>query len=170
MLDLYHQTVAGVSTRAKVRVRWYGRTESKGLNSRLEIKHRVNAIGAKAIHTLAPFSPHTLRKLSGTMVMAADYERQQIIEIVHPLRPTATIQYDRRYYHAADGRFFFTVDDRLFYGKPGGGCRVQMRDTFVLELKYDSSNDEEARTLVTGFPGRLTRNSKYVNAIEKLYL
>lgn len=153
---------AGVSTRAKVRARCYGRTESKVLNGRLEIKHRVNAIGAKAIHTL--------RKLSGTMVMAADYERQQIVEIVHPLRPTATIQYDRRYYHAADGRFVFTVDDRLAYGKPGGGCRVQMRDTFVLELKYDSSNDEEARTLVTGFPGRLTRNSKYVNAKEKLYL
>ena len=42
-------------------------------------------------------------------------------------------------------------------------------DSVILELKYDQENDQEAQDITTIFPFRITKNSKYVTGVQKIF-
>ena len=81
----------------------------------------------------------------------------------------------RRYYAARDERFRVTVDAEMaFYQvrktrNPFVHKHVD-RDHVVVELKYQKPLDVEAERVARVSPFSVTKNSKYVTGIERVYL
>jgi hypothetical protein len=89
-------------------------------------------------------------------------------------RPVQLIRYYRMYFRTADRRFRITPDQDVEYNKIRSLDnhfleRSVDRSQVVLELKYDAQDDAEAERIANGLPFRLTKNSKYVSGIERLY-
>ena len=84
------------------------------------------------------------------------------------------ICYNRRYFESADHNFRITVDSILEYYniKLTNNNFINKYidlESIILELKYNQNFDHEAMNITNGFPFRLTKSSKYINGIEKLY-
>jgi SPX domain protein involved in polyphosphate accumulation len=54
--DFCSDNLAGISTRIKPRIRWYGPRQSSIDVSKLELKYKVNLLGTKASFPFPPFS------------------------------------------------------------------------------------------------------------------
>ena len=46
---------------------------------------------------------------------------------------------------------------------------VKLKNTVILEIKYDSDNDDRLSEITNNWPYRLTKSSKYVMGVDKLY-
>ncbi len=84
-------------------------------------------------------------------------------------------RYYRHYYVSRDGRFRLTVDSRLSFHKANGALgnrfahRQRNHRDVVVELKYGVEHEPGASCVAGFFPFRVTRNSKYVQGIERVY-
>ena len=88
------------------------------------------------------------------------------------LQPTAIVRYEREYYRSGDGRFRLTLDrDVTYHGLLGSRWGRPCKDGLptLLELKYAVADDSDARRVTAELPYRLTRNSKYVRAIRRVF-
>jgi hypothetical protein len=84
-------------------------------------------------------------------------------------------RYYRWYYATVDGRFRVTVDTKMsFYNirRLHNPFLYHSRDheNIVVELKYNAEFDPDADRVSRRFPFTLTKNSKYVQGIERVYL
>ena len=176
-LDLksYFDNLAGISQRYKFRIRWYGQTFGLVEHPVLEIKIKQNALGQKLSYPLADFviddhfSLDTIRQV---------FRQSQLPPIIQAELESLSLvflnQYRRQYFESFDHHFRLTVDsDIKFYrlsDQRGRGLAVySVPADFIVELKYDSQYRDQADLIVGGFPFRITKNSKYVVGVEKLY-
>ncbi|MFS4446120.1 VTC domain-containing protein [Maribacter sp. 2307UL18-2] len=93
-------------------------------------------------------------------------------EVLKRLHPTLINTYERRYFLSFCGRYRITVDfNQAFYNPNYTKLRYSRRKIadVVLELKYATADDAEARQLSQQIGARLSKNSKYVNGINLLY-
>ena len=176
LMGSYHDNVDGVAERRKARVRWYHdlfRYVDKPL---LEFKLKQGVVGAKEQY---PFPAFTLDD---------DFTERYFVDVIrgadlpHEAKSRILTQgvvllnrYLRWYFATPDLKFRVTVDTELtFYHLNKHRNRFVHKEVdyanIVVELKYQPEDDPEGNRISAGFPFRMTRSSKYVQGIERVYL
>jgi hypothetical protein len=165
------ENLAGLSSRRKLRFRWYG-AEARGVRGRIEQKCRENALGWK--ETLDLDEPRDVagadrRSFVADLVLGAGPLWRARLAA---LEPAQWIRYRREYFASADRRLRLTLDRELVFADqrllrrlsdaaPSPAPRI-----LVLEVKCAPGDLAEARALVGRLPIPLGRCSKFVLASQ----
>jgi hypothetical protein len=173
-LAAYDENLAGVSQRTKVRYRWYG--ESQGPSAgRLEIKQKRNQYGWKQIFKVPEAPWHSgiswidVRKsiaLQGGGAASVWLDQNPVAVMIN--------RYLRRYYLSACGRIRITLDfdqqvwDQRYHPSPSFTRPANLPETFVVECKCDRAERDLASRVLLGMPIRVSRHSKYMNAVSAI--
>ena len=147
----------GISNREKWRLRWYGDVSDQ-VPMTLERKWKQNQLGGKDLHTLGSYSTKSR--------LTAYRDAAQIIDYVFPV---VGVSYDRQYYRSADQRVRLTVDTSIYYQKIVNE-QVMFppfeQPSIVVEFKYEEEDEQQALEVISSMPFRITKNSKFVNAMR----
>ena len=158
--------LAGDAAREKLRLRWYG--EGRGpVAAVLELKQKENLLGRKR-----------RLQLAGRLDLQRPWP--DIIDAIHDRaderfcialqtmnRPTLITRYLREYYVTADGAVRATLDyqqrayDQIVSTRPNLSVRLPTPDRLVVEVKAPERHAERVWDIVSRFPIRRSRNSKY---------
>jgi len=175
-LNNYFDNVGGNMQRIKTRIRWYGELFDNIEKPVLELKIKNGLLGKKKLFPLYPF------KLDGSFsinTLKLIFTKSDIPEFIKmelkTLDPVLLNSYTRKYYQSADKRYRITIDtDQVFYqiGFRSNSFLNKLRDNVnvILELKYNIDADDDAKHITEHFPFRLTKSSKYVAGIKKVYV
>jgi hypothetical protein len=174
-MENYVDNVSGVGDRRKVRIRWYGELFGRIDRPILEFKIKRGLVGTKEQHFLGPltlqsgFSSDTLERL-----LASDELPELVRARLTDLNGVLVNRYYRWYFATLDGRYRVTVDTDLSYHRVGN-----LRSSFahsqvdhvsiIVELKYQAQDEGSANRVSSHFPFRVTRNSKYIQGIERVF-
>ena len=172
-LNNYRDNMAGSSKRLKVRIRWYGELFGHIEKPVLEIKLKQGLLGKKIPFPLRALKLDKTNNFLG-LVNYIDDSNGYMKTVMKSLNPTLLNRYSRKYYQSGDGHYRITVDtdqvfyrinnyDNLFLNKMTDDINV------ILELKYNQEHDTAADRVTNHFPFRVTRSSKYVNGLQKVY-
>lgn len=165
-LDYYNDNIAGISDRIKQRIRWYGADLENISNPVLEIKLKNNEIGYKRYAELPAFKP-------GQNFSYVNYMKQHLWLATNNIVPTVMIRYMRSYFLSFDKKIRITVDRDLAYypvdQKLNFNIQPYTDPTIILELKYPADYYKNHDSFTQALPFRMTRNSKYVQAIMACY-
>ena len=159
------QNLAGISKRAKIRLRWYGEDLLKANQPTLEIKIKNNFTNRKESQSLPSFELET------------DFEIQKYMMahggIKEELFPVCIVRYLRSYYVSQNQRIRATIDRAISYYHYQGNIFLQHRPILdkgiIVEIKYDAKEDENVNEVFQHIPFRLSKNSKYASSINALY-
>ncbi len=172
----YFDNINGSQHRRKLRIRWYGNLFGAVEEPILELKTKDGLLGRKLSFALSPFSigERDLRfdKITNA-VKGSDIADAVRMEFTS-LEPVLVNRYSRKYYISADGDYRITIDSDVVFYRVNTHNRClshkssDSADT-ILELKYHQDRDYRAKRIASHFPFRMTRSSKYVSGIEKLY-
>jgi len=176
LMENYYDNVDGVRERRKARIRWYHRLFRYVDDPLLEFKIKSGLMGTKAQFPFPEFpfgdgfSERFLKRLISTSTLPADVKAQLL-----SVEPVLLNRYLRWYFATPDRKFRLTVDTGLtFYHLNKFHNRFLYKQVdyndIVIELKYQSEYDPQAGKITAGFPFRMTRSSKYVQGIERVYL
>lgn len=91
------------------------------------------------------------------------------------LKPVVVNTYIRKYYVSFNKNYRITVDTNQWYSGVSGSSVLNKQFNTqdintILEIKYDTKNDKRAASITNYFPFRVTKSSKYVNAVKYVYL
>ncbi len=140
--------------RAKIRVRWYGENLECPDDAQLEIKIKNGNVGDKLTSEWRELKdPFILSQIKNTS-------------------PVILVSYQRRYYQSYGKKFRITVDSEIKYKGVTQNCmkKQQYEETgCVIELKYASYLDGEAKRIIEKLPGRVGKFSKYARGILNIY-
>jgi hypothetical protein len=171
----YYQSLEGVAQRKKVRIRWYGDLNDSKKKPVLEIKKKSGYIGKKEIYSLSGFEFEDF--FSGFKMLGLDNKVSSSIilkKYLYLLEAKLINRYSRKYFLSADGCYRITLDSNIqffpvtpFFSALFKGTTCEPYS--VLELKYNHVRDDEASKITNYLPFRLTKSSKYVSGIYKLY-
>jgi SPX domain protein involved in polyphosphate accumulation len=171
----YLDNVSGVGDRRKVRIRWYGELFGRIDHPILEFKIKRGLVGTKEQHFLTPF---TLQRGFSKDTLDQLLENSDLPELsrarLADLNGVLVNRYYRWYFATLDGRYRVTVDTNLSYHrvstlKSSFTHRQVDHNNIVVELKYQSQDEGSANRVSSHFPFRVTRNSKYVSGIERVF-
>jgi len=156
------QNIEGVNQRKKYRLRWYGQDLQQINKPRFETKIKHNELGTKQI---IQFESTELNNLAAiTEAVNQQPKNRHLL-----LYPSLLNTYQRSYFGTTDGKFRMTVDwDLQFYPllhKTAFSQYSQSKESVILELKYEESEDNNAKYIFSYLPFRQTKNSKYVTGI-----
>ncbi len=163
------ENLSGVSSRTKLRYRWYGDSLTPDSGA-LEVKCKRNYFGWKLrynVHNLRYRSRASWRAIRRAMVEQVPAEAKQWLDC-NPL-PVLINRYTRNYFVSSDGRMRATIDtrqevwDQRYDSRPNFNLKANLADTVVVEFKFDRELQRMASKLLQGFPLRVSRHSKYVN-------
>ncbi len=160
-------TMDGNLHRKKYRIRWYGELAATG-HLVLEIKEKEGMLGRKAQYPLPEISLADMRQSRAIKALWQATELPLSLKsTLKGLQPVVIVRYLRHYYVSRDGAFRLTLDEEL----QAVDIRRQVMPTtrfapLILELKYPTKLDDEARQLTAAIPFRSTKSSKYVLAVE----
>lgn len=172
----YFDNVDGSAHRRKVRVRWYGEPFGEITRPMLEVKVKDGLVGTKHTYPLSPFRMDTrfCNQAFGDILESSDLPPEARL-VLRSLDVVLFNRYYRYYYATHDGDFRVTLDTELEFYKVNGLFGNQFahrqlngRDV-VVELKYEIEQEMQANRVAGFFPFRMTRNSKYVQGIERVY-
>jgi len=165
-LDYYNDNIAGISDRIKQRIRWYGVDLEQISNPVLEIKLKNNEVGYKRYAELPAFKP-------GQNFSYEKYMKQHLWLATNNIVPTVMIRYMRSYFLSFDKKIRITVDRDLAYypvdQKLNFNIQPYTDPNIILELKYPADYYKNHDNFTQALPFRMTRNSKYVQAIMTCY-
>nr|WP_237360420.1 polyphosphate polymerase domain-containing protein [Vibrio marisflavi] len=174
MLARYEENLSGISTRKKVRIRWYNDLNN-ATSAKLEFKHRQASKGYKvtfdtSLDLLKPnFSwfqelkycydqlttqGRSLWGTEQTPIIICRYRRQYLISQCNRIRVTIDsniVVYEQRYQFSANLERY-----------------VSLGDYVLMEIKTDAENEQLLSQLMSTCPLRPSRHSKYVNGIRNL--
>jgi hypothetical protein len=176
LLDNYQDNVSGAEKRRKVRIRWYGELFGPVERPILEFKVKSGVVGTKVG---SPFAPFVLDERFGHRyyldILRVAKLPPHVAQYLRDLHVVLCNRYYRWYYATRDGRFRVTVDAEMaFYQVRRTTNRFRHRHVdhrhVVVELKYGKAMDVEAGRVSRAFPFSVTKNSKYVTGIERVYL
>jgi SPX domain protein involved in polyphosphate accumulation len=175
-MNHYYDNVEGSSDRIKVRIRWYGTLFGTVAQPVLEYKIKKGLLGKKQSYSLHPFLfDSSFDKAQLVKASNDDAVPRQIREELLSLKPMLLNSYTRKYFLSADKKFRITIDHHIRYfgirqmGNTFSNINADHRTT-VLELKYDSSHEIEAKEVSTGFPFAITKSSKYLQGLERIFI
>lgn len=175
-MDNYHDNVIGAPERRKVRLRWYGDPLGEITRPMLEVKIKQGLVGMKQAYPLADlrldshFCSQTLQQVAARSGLSAGICRD-----IRSLQPVLLNRYYRHYYVSRDGCFRVTLDSELVFYKVNGAFgnaflhHQRSSPQIIVEIKYARPYESTAERVISFFPFRVTRNSKYVQGIERVY-
>lgn len=172
----YYDNVEGATQRLKVRIRWYGNLFGAVQQPVLEYKIKKGILGKKNSYNLKPFFlDSNFNKSQIINALNSSGVPQNIKDELLSLKPTLLNSYRRKYFLSADKNFRITIDQHLTYYRIGYYGNTFLNKTVdhhstVLELKYDSLIETEAKKVVNNFPFGMTKNSKYLQGIERIFI
>ena len=176
LLDNYADNIDGAPIRKKARVRWYHDLFGKVEQPTLEFKIKDGLMGNKISYPYpdfnfeSGFSEFYFRDLIQSSALPPE-----VVYYLKTLEPAIVNRYHRWYLATPDRAFRVTVDADLTYyhlNKFNNQFLFRQVDrrSVVVELKYQQEHDPEADRISGGFPFRMTRSSKYIQGIERVYL
>ncbi len=175
-MDNYADNVSGVGERRKVRIRWYGDLFGEIAKPRLEFKIKSGLVGTKQSFPFAPLilDQRFCHRYYRECLAAAELPDA----VFHTLRDLDVVlcnRYFRWYFAARDQRFRITIDKELaYYQVKRANNRFVHKSVdhgkIVVELKYGQSLDTQADRVSSLFPFSVSKNSKYVSGIQRVYL
>jgi len=175
-LDNYFDNVSGVGERRKARIRWYGALFGDVEKPMLEFKIKSGLVGTKRIYPFVPFrlDRRFCDAVYQDLVRQADLP-ETVGAYLRCMEVVLCNRYYRWYFATRDQRFRVTVDTEMaFYQVGRTGNRFIHRHVdhrnVVVELKYNKPEDTSASRVSGHFPFSMTKNSKYVTGIERVYL
>ena len=169
----YRDSVEGLRNRIKIRIRWYGRFFRSVKEPMLEFKVKKGFLGAKKLFPLSSFLINQQIGVGGINGLIRNSDLPDSIKAyVSSLNPHLLNRYLRKYYRSWDGHYRITIDSGMECNTVNSHSQTLFQQdsdkiSTVLELKYDFSKDAGADAITNHFPFRMTRNSKYVNGIER---
>lgn len=169
----YYDNVEGNTDRIKPRIRWYGELFGPA-KAILEFKIKRGLMGKKEFYKLTDFSLD--KDFSREKVVNALNMQKtpiHVLDIMRSVYPTVLNSYKRKYFISADNNFRITIDKELSffsisYNRPLFLNKVKKYNVVVVELKYNSMFEDEAKAIASKFPFNLTKNSKYLQGIESV--
>jgi SPX domain protein involved in polyphosphate accumulation len=176
LLVNYAENIDGAPNRTKTRLRWYHDLFGKVDQPTLEFKIKKGLLGTKNSYPFPEFvfeegfSEETLRDgIRGASLPP------EVDLYLKAMEPVLVNRYLRWYLATPDRSFRVTIDAELtFYHLNKTNNQFLFRQTdhssIVVELKYQREDDPLADRISAGFPFRMTRSSKYVQGIERVYL
>lgn len=170
----YFANVEGASSRCKVRVRWYGDLFGRVEKPLLEFKIREGLLIRKELFPLGSFAldeDFTAEGISG-LIKESGLPDRAGHELLC-LKPVLLNRYKRKYYLSTDKHYRITIDTGMAFWQINGhrnSFLYRSRDSHntVMELKYDHNMNGGADRITNYFPFRISRNSKYVNGIDRI--
>lgn len=171
-LDFYQHNVQGSQERLKIRLRWYDDLDN-ALDPNLEFKIKVGLLGTKETIACQSFSSAGDLPIIDNLLLGENNFVSLNKYKLQNLKPVLLISYFRRYFQSADKKYRLTIDrDLRFYqvnkNQITWNTKLQINAN-ILELKYDQQNDTEADKISSFFPFRMTKSSKYVLGMLKVY-
>lgn len=172
-LHNYFDNINGLDQRLKIRIRWYGELFGFIEKPILEVKLKHNLHIGKLFYLLKPFildngfSIDLVRKV----VKESSLPGSLILHLVRT-RPVLLNSYNRKYFLSADRKYRITIDwkmqvYKLSFHENNFLCQMVDYKTIILELKYNKLQDQLVDKITNYFPIRLSKNSKYVEGVEK---
>ncbi len=169
----YFDSVDGSTERIKVRIRWYGKLFGYIEKPVLEFKIKRGLLGKKLSIAIHPFTlDHncSFQNVFNNLTYSKFFNLVDIKSLI----PTLINQYSRKYYLSSCGNFRITVDSNMKYFLVnnivnGSFSKITDNNSIILELKYDPKNDNYSDRISTIFPFRMTKSSKYVTGLSKVY-
>lgn len=169
--QFYHENIAGIADRKKVRIRWYGDLYGT-VKSCLEVKVKHGMTGYKHTYPLCSFDFTDQTNIKDIkLVLLKSNIPEHIRQELFTLEIALLNCYERRYFLSLDKKFRITVDSRLKYFRVDNYSNLSesfmtVDPNVILELKYDCEYDSYAHNISNQFPFRISRNSKYINGIQ----
>lgn len=163
------ENLAGISTRTKLRLRWYG-AETSAVSAQFECKHRESGLGSKDTHYLdglididgarrSTFVRELRRRLPGHMADALNGHE-----------PVQWIRYYREYMSSHDGTLRVTLDRDVTAFDQRPERRITSRKStplpklLIVELKADEAHRESIERCLQGIALPPSKCSKFVMA------
>jgi SPX domain protein involved in polyphosphate accumulation len=172
----YAENLAGVSERSKVRYRWYGDSAGPGAGS-LEVKQKRNYFGWK-LRFSVPDAPYhagaTWAEVRDALHAQLPQDGQLWLD-QNPL-PVIINRYARQYFCTADAAIRATIDthQRVFDQRNGNQPNFDrsaiMQDSLVVEFKFSRKDRHRVVEMLSGFPVRVARHSKFMNGLRAVGL
>lgn len=153
-LDNFWDNENGHEKRAKLRIRWYGEDLEPNKNAAVELKMKMGLAGSKI-----------REKINGDI-------DPRIEEMFKTTQPVVKIYYKRRYYESIDRKIRMTVDFDITYQgilNSRNFSRPYTEPGCVVEIKYDTSLDDEISNITQIFGHRIDKFSKYARGIFACY-
>jgi hypothetical protein len=172
----YFGNIDGLTTRAKVRIRWYGDLLGYVEKPVLEFKYRRGSVGRKEIYPIRPFFVDSCLQLESVLDVFEKSDLPDDLKLNLMLLEFSLLnRYSRKYFQSMDGRYRITVDTGMecYFVQGNNNTFLNKSIDFIntiVELKYDLGEDACADQIICHFPFRITKSSKYVNGVEKFYL
>ncbi len=173
-LTCLQQNLAGLASRSKLRLRWYGRDLAR-VEGTLELKHKRGLLGFKPCCKV-PVILNLRRQRWSEVVHLLD--RHIPAEWRHYLRiaclPIILTSYQREYYISADRLVRLTVDraqkayDQRRSVRPNLRWPTPVPERIIVELKGAAEQRDRLADIASVFPARITRCSKYVDGVQAI--
>ncbi len=173
--DALRDNLRGVGVRRKLRLRWYGPDLFRVTAPRLELKAREGDVGWKAVHPLRRVTLD-LRRLAWAEIVRTIREADPGADLwlSYAPRPTLINSYRRAYYVTVSGTVRLTVDEALraydqrWTSRPNLRHPAPLAPIGVVEFKAAPRDYPHLLLVVTAFPLRPARHSKYVRGLLAL--
>jgi len=174
-LQHYFENIDGVSRRLKVRVRWYGDSFGFIENPMLELKLKHNLHVGKLIYPLRSFAFDGNFSIDAMRKVFEKSSLQETLKL-HLIELNFSLFncYRRKYFLSSSRKYRITIDVGMQACALSPYCNSflhKMKDyaNVIIELKYNDPHDQFVGDITSYFPFRVTRSSKYVDGITKLY-
>lgn len=170
-LDSFNDHLAGVPARRKLRFRWYGTdlVKAKGI---IEIKNKSERAGWKIIQPVDcefDLAHMTWNEIMETLRLGTTDLFHEMLCVARPVMLSA---YMREYYISADGSVRLTIDsdlrsyDQLMTARPNIWFPQPLEQAVIVELKSDVENAKYISDVLSHFPLRANRYSKYMTDLS----
>jgi len=176
LLSDYFSNLNGYPSRGKVRVRWYHQLFRNVNNGILEFKIKEGEVGRKEQFPFPAFAMNnslTERKFKAIIHHSdlPDHVKFKLRDLEFALLN----RYQRWYFATPYERYRLTVDASLSSWQllkfvNSFNQLWEERDTHIIELKYQTVDDPGVKRIMSGLPFRVTRSSKYIAGVDRVYL
>jgi len=173
----YAENLSGTSQRNKIRYRWYGKNEFP-TNGKLEVKRRRNFYGWKESFDVNDHPSYL--NLNNAMDVFFRHLHKKIDEkgkfwLQNNPHPAILNRYKRKYFVCDNNDIRITVDSDLkVFDQRYSRCinvnnKANITETIIVELKCNRDKVEKLSRYINGIPIRVSRNSKYINAMRSIH-
>ena len=163
--------IDGLSKRTKVRLRWYGDTETLSESGTLEFKRKHNTEGYKDQYKINFLNKDLMAYKDIIKTISSSLPLNRQIEFSDYSFPFIFNRYHRSYYSTRDEKIRVTIDkfieafDQRWSRNISTKIKISLPDLVIVEFKFAPSNKHTSIKLMKNFPFRVSKHSKYINSV-----
>ena len=169
----YSDNISGISSRAKIRYRWYGKLNDDK-NGNLEIKFKRNLFGwKKKIRIVKSLIKDNLDWSEIINLLTINLQGNLKEFFKSNSKPQIINQYQRDYFVSFDRKIRLTIDknhkiyDQRMFKTPNITKRKTTQNYLAIEFKFNRGDLRYYKSMLDNFiPIQLSKNSKYINSIR----